>query len=401
MSQKSAQSSRKSNPPKVRRKQKQALTPEIKADIAIARLSGFKHGRITPMKEMERRFGHDRAVISKATVDAFRNRLVEVRKRERAVEPQLDPDLRDALLSKYSKLQHVDVIKSRVTAGDDTELHRELGMAMANFIAVGPVVQKGDVFGIGSGRGVEMTINALQHFGRLRAQNVTLMSLTGSVYSTPRATTKGLWLDADRHVIEFAKHFELIQEPTQYLICHPIAHETPIELKKARQRVWLGSAHAPQLSHVLVGVGRFGVGHHRFYVEATAGPNDQEPFLMPIHTGLVQLKLLCERAVSHFPKGRAPYYSPAAEMSNFFFYVPPPRGLQIPNEKAIIDCIADINSRLLTIKENQIRNTLMLVVAGTREKAHAVRALLESEAYPVTYLCTDTAAAHEIYYGGA
>jgi hypothetical protein len=381
------------------------LTSEIMADIALARFSGLKEfGRLIPMKQLAHKFGHDRAVISKAITKACKQGLIVIRKVGKPTEPSVDKNLEGELLDKYPKLQAAVVIKSVPSLSDDL-VHRHLGSAMAKFIVTNPVLQTGDVVGVGSGRGVERTIQALEYYGKLRAQHLTLMSLTGSVYSTPKSTIKGLWLDADRHVIEFAKHFDLDNEPTQYLISHPLAYATYSELKRARQRVWLGAPTkgkngVPKLTHVFIGVGTFASGPHRFYVEASSPPNEQEPFLKPIHNELVRLKQLCEDALSSFSKRKCPPdYSAAAEMSNLFFYVPPPKNLAIKNEKAILECIQRINSRCLNVKEEQILGTQMLVVAGTTRKAHALRALLDR--YPVTYLCTDADAAKAIVSGEA
>jgi DNA-binding transcriptional regulator LsrR (DeoR family) len=412
------------------RSKRKLLTPDVIADIAMFRFRGLKKdGRLTSMAEVQDAFpARDRAVLSRAIekavtsglveIKAVKNTLIEIR-RAVASRPGTDDVLEKALLDRFPKLEHVVVIKSpplvdrsladrslkdAVTLRD-TVTHANLGAAMARFIATNSVVQRNNVVGVGSGRGVDLTINSLAYFGKLRAQNVTLMSLTGSVYSIPK--TKALWLDADRHVIELAKFFE--EEPKQYLISHPLAHATPSELKKAQQRVWLGrpsvsdAASAktkdqkdavPQLTHLLVGAATF-AHDHRFYVEASTSEREkQEPFLKPIHQDLVHLKRLCENAIASLPKGAAPEYSPAAEMSNFFFYVPPPPNFAIPNESQIRNCIERINSKCLSITEERIIKTQMLVVAGTERKSYTINALLN--AYPVAYLCTDSDAASKV-----
>ena len=112
----------------------------------------------------------------------------------------------------------------------------------------------------------------------------------------------------------------------------------------------------------------------------------------------MHLNNLCKEAIAGLRKGSAPEYTPAAEMSNFFFYVPPPAG-SIANERAIKNCIDTINSKLLNIKKEHLMNTQMLVVAGTKTKAYALRALINE--YPVTYLCTDVTAARELLSSGS
>jgi hypothetical protein len=183
------------------------LSPEELTEMAFARFDDLKQfGRLTPMKDLEKRFQRDRSVISKAVARAFRDRLVEVMRIRKPARPMYEDDARRKLLKRYKGLQEAVVVKNPPQA-NETAVHRNLGMAMAEILATNAIVQRDEVLGIGPGHSVEMTIESLQYFEQLRASSVTLMSLTGAVYSTPRAEVKGLWLDADRHVIEFAKSF--------------------------------------------------------------------------------------------------------------------------------------------------------------------------------------------------
>ena len=399
-------------PLKKERSDRVALPNELLAKIALKRLAGLPDsGRLTPIKEVAAEYKRAYAVISRAIPRAFKKRLIEFKALERPALPPVNEDLEHRVLNKYTKLNVAIVIKTDSSSQDSDAVHRRLGMAMAAFIASGSVIQNGNAVGVGSGRGVDMTLDCLGYFEKLRARDVKVMSLTGSVYGTPNQATKRTWLDADRHVVQLAQYF--LEEPKQYLICHPLAYELA-DLEKARSRIWLRALDPndedgrkmdiPAMTHLLLGVGTVAK-NHRFYIEAAAKLKDQEAFLKPIHKLLVRLVSLCETAVSNF-KHLAPFYSPAAEMSNFFFYVPPPPGKIVPNEEEIKSCIRQINARLLnalsSIQDHQPLGQLnWLVVAGTKEKAHALRALLENDRYPVTYLCTDEQAALEIVEGRA
>ena len=369
------------------REKVRSLTPDEITEIAMARFSGLAEGGGTrSIADLAKDFKHAPALIAESIERAFRDGLVQIARVGKPIEPRRKERIEDRLLNRFKKLNKAIVIES-VAGGHSADplqdpLHRNLGMAMAQFVATGSLFRNNDAIGVGSGRAVNVT---LSYFPDVRAQNVTLMSLTGSVYSTPNAT-KGTWLDADRHVMELAKHFP---EPKQYLICHPLAYE-PDELERARGRVWLGHRSTRPPTQCLLGVGTVAQGH-RFYLEAEANEDNQEPFLKPIHNMLVDLVNLCKAVAA--PEQD---YSPAAEMSNFFFYVPPPPNIKVPQEKDIKECIRNINSRLLNIQEDLIKHLQLLVVAGTRHKAHTIRALLNNDAYPVTLLCTDAEAATEI-----
>lgn len=387
---------------------RKSLPDTIVASIAMERFKGLtESGVMTPIETVAKKFDRDNAVISRAVARAFQQKLVAIERKDIAKEREHRGDLEEMLLNKFPKLNKAIVIKN--LPGDDLPesenehieddplkhpLQQNLGLAMARFLSSGSVLRNGDVIGIGSGRGVRLTIRSLESCPPLRIQGATLMSLTGSVYSKPNKK-KGLWLDADRHVIEAAEYFK--DEPKQYLIGHPLAHELE-DLDKARRRTWL-AAPALRPAIALLGVGRVAK-RHRFYVEAEAELEDREPFLQPIHDLLVELKNECKKAIEAGKLYETwPGYSPAAEMSNFFFFVPPPPEWKIPNEQKIVDCIEKINKKLLTAQDYLMEMQLM-VVAGTKKKSHALRALLNSK-YQVTYLCTDVQAAEEILSGNA
>jgi len=385
------------------RKRRSLTNPDMVA-IAMDRIRGLRdNGSLTPVSDLAKKYRRDPAVISRAVARAFKQNLVEVREVPRSEERERREDLEERLLEMYPHLSTAIVIaNSPEDALDDQpgsmidplkhRLLQKLGLAMANSIAKG-LLRSDDIIGVGSGRGVNLTIRSLVSCPQLRVKNIALMSLTGSVHSKPNRK-RGLWLDADRHVLELADFF--LHPPNQYLIGHPLAHH-PDDLEKARRRTWLADDKSKRPTLALLGVGTIAK-EHRFYVEAEAEPSEQEPFLEPIHDLLVRLKEQCEAALqTNDLSHKFPTYSPAAEMSNVFFHVPPPRGVGlIPNEAEIVDCIRDINGRLLNF-QRELMNMQLLLVAGSKKKAHALRALLNSD-FKVAHLCTDAAAATEIIH---
>ena len=132
---------------------------------------------------------------------------------------------------------------------------------------------------------------------------------------------------------------------------------------------------------------------HRFYDEITAG--QPEPILVPLHAQFSELIDCCRKA----NPGRNPSYCPVADLSNNLFYVRPPGGMTVPAgvEDRIHELISDINPRLLNVPESTLKETgTLLLVAGTRQKALAIRELLTSDSYRIRFLCTDRSAAETI-----
>lgn len=132
---------------------------------------------------------------------------------------------------------------------------------------------------------------------------------------------------------------------------------------------------------------------HRFYDEIIT--RQPEPVLAPAREELLELIELCREA-----SGNAePSYCPVADISNNLFYVRPPTGLKVAPavEERIRELISGINPRLLNIPETTLKGTgTVLLVAGTRQKALAIRELLTSASYRIRFLCTDRAAAETI-----
>jgi hypothetical protein len=86
-----------------------------------------------------------------------------------------------------------------------------------------------------------------------------------------------------------------------------------------------------------------------------------------------------------------------------FVYVPPPLGESLADKgDRIQSYIAEINTRLLNgLRNGPPKGAQFMVVAGTKEKCHALRALLNHQEYKVSYLCTEQGAATEIIHGRA
>ena len=365
--------------------------------FAIARYNS--PGAPVDYEALAEQFRHDKSVICRAVNEAFRRRLVEVRQVEEdstsrigELEQQLqeafnllgaiviDPGVNDGKTSSTGQ-------QNEPTPGD--RIHARLGSAMASLFSTGTAFRDSDCIGLGSGRGVYYTVEALAKLPRLRASDVTIVSLTGDVYAQDHARILDSKMDADMHARLFSLAFA--GKVHRYLMGCRILYSDETILESVRNRTW-ADPNWPRLTHALVGVGTLAVGH-RFYDELTTG--QPEPVLAPVHGELAELIELCRRAAG---TGAEPY-CPVGDISNNLFFVRPPAGSKVAPEieGRIRQLIATINPRLLNVPEDILKQVgTVLLVAGTRQKALAIRELLTSDSYRIRFLCTDRAAAEAV-----
>ena len=375
------------------------ITEDEKVRMTLERFRGLNGtGSMRPIKQLAEEFQRDPAVISKAISDAFREGLIEVHAADkRSREPRRLERLETALLGRFSQLDAAIVVASEAspdlgrgsadTMRHSDEVHAKLGSAMAHAIGSGPLIRGDDLIGVAGGRGVYHTVAALQNLPPLRGRQVTLGSLNGATHARHLSWKRNLALDADFNVGLLGSCFG--SEVKMQFVSHPIVLQNATEAAAIISRTWFGSRSIAKitLDTVLVGIGVF-VSGHRFY-EDGAVMSDSEPMLAPIGMLLNKLRQLCEPFTT-------PVYSPVADVVYRLFYVYPPRGVAIPQNKVkdMLCLIAEINERLVTVPTERLQETkLLMLVAGTRRKALAIRALLTEYTYPVRILCTDEEAA--------
>lgn len=375
------------------------LTDRERAQIALDRFAPLARGEgLEPVKRLAKKYGRAEAVISRAVGKAFETGLVEIR----SLEPPLEdaprvPQLERELLSGFAQLQKAVVIdepdgapreRSEALRGD--RVHRRLGQAAAALLADGALLRRGDVIGLGSGRGVYYTVDAMRRFPHLQIEDVTLMSLTGAAFPEAHSEHLNVLLDADIHVALLAMRFT--HPVLLRTISHPIAHDNEPEV---RRRTWLDPAEYEKRlpTHALVGVGVL-EGSHRFFKAVAQGGGADPGMLAPIFEPLQELVRLADAV-----RSTEPPYCPVADVCNrLFFVAPPARHAVTTSQRLRIErAIEAVNERLLTIHQDQLEKIENVVlVAGTRRKALAIRRLLDNRSLKVRILCTDATAAREI-----
>jgi DNA-binding transcriptional regulator LsrR (DeoR family) len=344
------------------------------------------------MKALVEKYKRNEHTLAKAIRSAFTDGLVTLQFHEEPIgKLSFSSSLERSLRDRFNQLDTVRVVADE--PGDPApgdRVHRRLGMAVAELFEPSQVLRDGDVIGVGSGRGVYYSVEALHTRPRARKRSITIMSLTGAVFPTTHSDRLSLLLDADLHIALMAACFA--EQVSLRPIAYPIA---PVPEEEIRKQTWLSEGDFPK--HVpfcaLIGVGVLEKGHRLYEaVRGKKGPDSE--ILKPIHKDLAELVTITEG----FRTVKLPY-CPVGDVCNYLFFVPPPQKVHIDKAKAdrIRALIASINEKTLTIRWNQLSMIQKIVlVAGTAGKALAIQHLLRAPDLNIRVLCTNEAAAKDI-----
>jgi DNA-binding transcriptional regulator LsrR (DeoR family) len=361
---------------------RRAITDTEKAAWALARYESFGNGRgnLTPLKDLADRFRRDKGVISRGIQEAFSKRFVKV---VSAMDPEeivihRNDQLETLLLEQFSHVKIaivIDVIpptsnSPKVLKDYNDDVHRKLGIACARIIIPSLIELDHKKLALSSGRGVYSVVHELRQHRRLKANQVTLLSLTGSMFFQTSQTAFAP-MDADIITQEMRSCFP--PDAMVKIIGVTIAH-LPAVLRSVTARTWLGEWKKYVPDYAILGVGVLCDGH-RFWEYATAANEELKLHLDPISQTLKDLVAACKQWTE-----RAPDYCPVADIANHLFFVDPPVDIIIPPaDKALIcNLVNQINRHLLNVQATQLKEIQNLIlVAGTQKKALAIRRLLD------------------------
>jgi hypothetical protein len=246
-------------------------------------------------------------------------------------------------------------------------VHRELGRYLGEYHVLRAVTTD-DRIGVSSGRGVCYTIEGI-HPAVLRADNVTLMSLTGSFGNRAHSIHDSTIMDGDTNVGLFGRAFVKmvhLQTTGREVVANP----------GERRPTWFSEPP----NRALVGLG---------VLEETSRIISKDSMLHGLHADLQDLKILVKAASSD-------NYIPCADMCNYLLYIPPPKGLQNHKELEIQKLIDKINARLFVIPfESLLKVKGCWLAVGTAKKAHALDYCLR-RGLRVSGLCIDKTLAEEL-----
>lgn len=313
------------NYPKKPRAKKKPIGDEERINIALDRFG--RQGKLFSVKALAEKYKRDPGVISRAVAEAFSKQLVELRTANESQPHAVSDPVRCEELERQlqEKFDLLGAIVVKIPSNEEERawsaphrrdwLHEMLGRAMAHAIAKGPLFWPGTSIGLGSGRGVFYTIEALAALAPLRAADVTLVSLTGDVYARDHARQMNLRMDADTHVNLLSRCFAKSVIP--HLLSARIVYEDVKLTDQARTKSWVGE-YWQKPTHALVGLGVLKEGHS-FFDSVRSEQSAAKDVLWPIKQDLTQLVELSESFSSRYPN-----YCAIADISNRLFVVPPP-----------------------------------------------------------------------------
>ena len=336
-----------------------------------------KHGGMATLATLKARFKRSEAVISRGIRQAFSRGLVKVIVEKSFAEiPQRNNRLEELLLEMYPGLKTAIVIdvdappsSSENLSDYDDNVHKKLGTALAAVITTSLIDLDGKAVALSSGRGVHYVVQGLKKH-KLRANNVSLLSLTGDVFF-PTSLTPFAPMDANRNVQDM---YECLPNDTFInTIKAPLAPPRK-DLYRYLKNTWLGRWKENRPDYAIIGVGVLYKGH-RFWDYALTPPQELKSFLNPIAETLKLLVASCNEIIK-----KNQHYYPVADIANHFFFVEPPNGAIITSSQksTIQKLIKKINEQLINVRADQLKEIPHLIlVAGSSKKTFAIRKMLE------------------------
>lgn len=378
---------------------------DVKAKIAMARFEHLKTGakpetkqqlinRFDPRPPKERNPPIATKTLDKAITDAFRLGLVELVQTHIPGETIRDSKLEAQLVSAFPALNMAIVTNTEKLESSDL-IHAQLGHALAEVISSARMsFRSNDLVSVGSGRGVFYAIKSLTKMKKVKLEEITIMSLTGSLFPHPTTDHLALLLDADTNTRLFAEYFtDLVHIRPVY---YPIAYETKEDRDNNRAKTWLSEEDFinHKSDHTIVGVGVLNESH-RMYREGKEYSGSK--VMEPIRELLKNLTEFVDQIMNEDEN-----YCPIVDVCNRMYFVDPPKGTNVNISKEIRNRIVELmkqtNDRLLTVTKTQLgQMDNVMLVAGTLIKAPAIFGLLaEQTPVRVHVLSTDSAAAKKI-----
>jgi DNA-binding transcriptional regulator LsrR (DeoR family) len=296
--------------------------------------------------------------------------LVVSVKQNYALPTKLDPGLMQSIADRYPGVQNVYVVEAPDPISDyaawSDHVHHVLGCYLGKIVK--PGICNDDKIGVSSGRGVYYTIEGIFE-DLIRADNVTILSLTGSFGNRAHGLREPTIMDGDTNAALLALGFgRMIRLQTT-------GREVVVDPSLVRP-LWFNDPP----NRALVGLG---------VLEKTNRMLAESPSLVPLRGHLDELASLVAASTRE-------NYIPCADMCNCMLWIPPPKGTTVSNEGRIRKLIDEINAKLYVIPfDNLLRVPSCWLAVGTAKKAHALHHCLQ-RGLRVNSLCVDTTLAKEL-----
>ena len=342
--------------------------------------------------------------VAQAVQKAFSERLISITQNTAPLDYRENKVLAQRLCQQFSTLRAAIVVDS-MTLSTDEEAHIQAAYALADHIIAAMPFRDGDRIGIGSGRGVYYTVEALRISGKSlllsdqrdgtpaseSEKGVVILSLMGSLFPYSTRKQQEVLYDSDITIARFAQCFDALVHvrPVSYPIALPAGQK-----KEIIERTWLGSDY-PSMppTHCIVGMGLLNE-NHRFWKAVRARektPTILDPIRNKLDTLIGYVDIL---------RGRYPDYCPVGDVCGRMFLVSPPDDVRLQQDKVLINekiktLIDDLNSHLLSVTKTQLGQVTrsVMLVAPTKLKAAGLYTLLKNPHLRVDLVVTNAAGA--------
>jgi hypothetical protein len=369
------------------------IDDHLRTMLALARFERMRAGETpTSYQELSARFGVSPKTIQLAIQEAFQRGLVKL---TAAVQPppfEFESLLQEKLMNRYPSLRHAIVITSPRSA-DYHPPYRALGYALASKIHEWAFLfRTGDIIGVGSGYFVNQVVEALTNFPPLATGEITIMSLTGSLFTLTGIRTQEIDEERDRLADADINCTFLTRSFGGLVSYRPISYPIAHSLHSRQEIVARTSLSDDQYmrncpTHALIAVAALGRNSALFravaYSNQHAGYSPVGPILEPVR----KLMDICDLISIKYQN-----YVPVGELASKLLFVPPSQCQRIDSiDKDLLEdvksCIAEINGSLLTVSLRQLKQIPNIMLgAATLEEAPVLKAVLDEELVSVGIL---------------
>jgi DNA-binding transcriptional regulator LsrR (DeoR family) len=382
------------------RKERTIIDPEERDQLAIeVARQKYEKGRMNA--EIAAEMELSQATVTRLLTECRERDLIRVRAADSAwdgVDQALGAELQEIF-----HLDHVAVVNCKnaappVSLGPadaDDYLHRSLAMAAAPMLRI--AFRSGDHIGVGSGRGVFLSVQALYEQRYLPQRNLTLSSLSGT--QNTLGWGDALWnsfysADADYIVKSLGRCFEKGQavswaQNCQLAYSDQAMRDTVLQMLKQRpdrdNQGWPNAL--PDIA--LIGIGSL-IPHHAFFRYRES-------------TDLRAISHLLEKVMRLSIELPPPF--PVCDICNkLYFMEHAAQRLSADAVRAIKELIHEINSRTVAVtRDDLLQVRKIIAIAGGEAKIEAIWGVLNaSQAQeddgppPIHELYTDTETAHRL-----
>ncbi|MES1156528.1 MAG: hypothetical protein ABUL73_02000 [Alphaproteobacteria bacterium] len=399
--------------PKPRRgrpKSGEGLSPHTKVEMCLMRFRPLEKGN-APLsyQSVADRFSTTAKVVERAIQEAFKEHWVVLRPGLVAPKYTFDEGLRDRLAGALERHQFSARPKLLVVREADfhpLDPHVQVGHALAGEFHQTKPRSKDAIF-VSSGRSVQFTLQSLQAREPREIDDISIISLSGSVITQRRALERrpsqvapiDLGLESDQHAAMLATTF--VGTVHVYAMHSSIAAESQEKDRFLRQNAGLEALEEARPGRYMLAGGNAFSADHRLFKAAAEGIIENAAFRDDV--------LALGRKLAAIERDH-PGYDPVFGIVNTMLLVPPPKEIAArlrgaigvdssrqspldPQKCSIAELVARINMRTVAPPLDKLLGLECFVAAATEKKARGILHVLRTLPRLISTLVLDSGAA--------